>query len=117
MNIFNIKAIVEQYGIVNVRIFAPMRRLDTTLVGFAFTNSSTPEDRVQTTLFEGRYKFKDSYKLTLQAITIGYGHEHFYIDDFNQLVKDGHFDVYVQTEDGLQPIHVTLKNICEKETT
>lgn len=108
-----IKELVAEYGAKNLRFFIPMRPLEYVglIPGIAIKSSNTPEQLVECELNEDRYSIADNYKLTLRAINMAFGQEHFYITDFESLMARNpeRYKVYAITIDGyhhLNPIAV-----------
>lgn len=108
MTTFDLVALAQEFGIKNIRIFAPMRPLE--MIGFipgiAFKSSDSEEKVVECEIDESRYKVKDNYKITLKSIDkpdngAFFGKEHYYISDLNSIIgRDDRYSVYAVTIDG-----------------
>jgi len=103
-----IAELAKEYGVRNLRIFAPMSRLQYIglIPGIAFRTSDQPEVETECFISEDRYKVDENYKVTLQAMKPEYGSHHFYQSDFDTIVRDSEdrYRIYVLTIDGYQRI-------------
>jgi dissimilatory sulfite reductase (desulfoviridin) alpha/beta subunit len=102
MNHFDIQEIASTYGIKNIRVFG-----EGTVTTNTFPYASVPDQMVEYRLVESKYSMKENYKLTLspcknkELCAQGIQNpEHLYITDFNTLVKDHIYRVYVLDSDG-----------------
>jgi len=106
----NIKSVVGEYGVKNVRVFMPLSRLQFggLIPGIAFRCSNDQKFDTECEIVEDRYKVGEGYKITLKAIDENFGREHFYQSDFNSICESNHlsFRVYVLTIDGYQRVWV-----------
>lgn len=97
-----------EYGVRNIRIFAPMSRLQYVglIPGIAFRTSSTPEEVVECEIDETRYRVEDGYKITLRAVDEAYGNHHYYQSDLESIIRDNPdlFRIYIVNIDGYQRI-------------
>lgn len=100
----DIKALAEEYGVKNLRIFIEMHPLEWAgfIPGIAFKSSNSPTQMVECVIDESRYTVDDNYKIQCRALDESYGYETYYQSDFNSLVVDcpDKFKVYVLTIDG-----------------
>ena len=101
MKRFNIKEAVETYGIKNIRVFG-----NGTEVSQSFPYLSTDLDMVEYVLTESIYKLSENYKLTLEAVikasqpeNMVISNNNHYVMDFNSLVNEGCYRVYVLNVD------------------
>jgi hypothetical protein len=102
MNYFDIQEIASTYGIKNIRVFG-----EGTVTTNTFPYASVPDQMIEYKLSESFYFIKENYKLTLspcknkELCAQGIQNpEHLYIGDFNTLVKDHIYRVYVLDSDG-----------------
>jgi hypothetical protein len=114
----DIKELVAEYGVQNLRFFIPMHphEMAGIIPGIAFKSSNSPEDMVECHIFEDRYKVAEGYKVSLAACggenLMRYGREHFYQSDFNALLRDStvhhkdRYRVYVIDIDGYTRIPI-----------
>jgi hypothetical protein len=100
----NIVELATEYGIKNLRFFIPMRPLEMMgiIPGIAFKTSNSTPEIVECEIDESRYVVADGYKITLASIDKRFGREHFYISDFESLMKHhpDEYKVYALTIDG-----------------
>lgn len=102
MKHFDIQEIVSTYGINNIRVFG-----EGTVTTKTFPYASVPDQMIEYKLSESFYFIKENYKLTLSpcknkelCVQGIQNPEHLYIGDFNTLVKDHIYRVYVLDSDG-----------------
>lgn len=104
----NIKKLVEEYGVNNIRIFMPMQRIQgVPALGIGFTSSNDPYETVECRIDERRYKVQDGYKVTFYADNDDdphnyYGSKSFYQRDFDSIVKRsdaGEYRFYVLVDE------------------
>lgn len=115
---FDIKQAVQEYGVKNIRIFGPGTAFSCVVpfMGIGLKDNSSEKTRTEFVIIEELYKIEDNYKVQLLAVDENtFGKERFYQSDFNMLVNDGQFDVYVLTPDGYMPICVNIENIFSKD--
>ena len=114
----DIKELVAEYGIRNLRFFIPMHPIEMAgiIPGIAFKSSNSPEVMVECAIDESRYPIAEGYKITLVGLgenRIRYGKEHFYQSDFTSMLRDStlrgddRYRVYVIDGDGYTRISVT----------
>lgn len=105
---WTVQKLVEEYGAANVRFFLPMSPLEYMgfIPGIAFTSSNSPKKIVECTVYEGRYKVADGYKIELKAVDELYGKESWYITDLDSALRhDGsRIRVYILHGDGYTQI-------------
>lgn len=90
--------LVEAHGLENVEISIPM--LPIRDAGFIqYTSSSDEAVMVPCTITEDRYKVSENYKVTLVSKVPGFGREHFYQMDLEQMIRSGHAKVRILIED------------------
>jgi hypothetical protein len=115
MKNFDIQEVVATYGIKNIRVFG-----EGTVTASKFPYVSIPHQMVEYCLVEHKYALRENYKLTLRPTkntamcSEGIQNtENLYIGDFNSLVKDGIYRVYVLDADGYTlvspPHHAVLE--------
>ena len=104
----DLQDLVNEYGVKNIRIFHPMRRLEYVglIPGIAFRTSSSQYEMVECEIVETRYKVDDGYKVTLKAVDESYGLEHFYQSDLETSIHTNpdHYRVYYVSIDGYHQI-------------
>lgn len=111
--------VVNCYGVANIRVQIPMRRLQSVIPGFpfAFVNREDPADQVICRITEERYRVQDNYKIEFmpdadyRKENVFYGKEGFYLMDFDCLCKAQDQDqplyrIFVITNDGFMEVHV-----------
>jgi len=102
-----IAELAKEYGVRNLRIFAPMSKLQYAgiIPGIAFRVGGNPEEDTECVINESRYKVEEGYKVTLRALKPEYGQDHFYQSDFDTMC-DGkeRYRIYVLNIDGYQRI-------------
>lgn len=105
----DLRELSMEYGVRNLRFFAPMSKLQYAGVipGIAFRTSNSPEEIVECVISESRYKVLDGYKITLRAVNPEYGQEHYYQSDLESIIRNNpdRIRVYVITIDGYTQIH------------
>jgi hypothetical protein len=102
-----IAELAKEYGVRNLRIFAPMSPLQYAgiICGIAFRSSNVEEEDTECVICEDRYKVDDNYKVTLKAVDPMFGKDHFYQSDFDTMCDgDERYRIYVLTIDGYQRI-------------
>lgn len=103
-------ALVEEYGVKNIRFFMPMSKLQFggLIPGIAFRVGGDPQDIVECAIDESRYKVDEGYKITLAALDESYGKDHFYQSDLEQILRSNPetSKVCVLTIDGYQQIQM-----------
>lgn len=107
---YSIKQVAEEYGVKNIRVFIPMPRLMfTPFPGIALADHNNTET-VVCEVDESRYAVADNYKITFRALDPMFGYEHFYISDFNTLVREhpDTYRVYIVNIDGYQQIQLSF---------
>lgn len=72
----------------DIHYFCMMRPINTFMGMMSFTSSSDPMMWFECYIDEERYKVDDNYKITLRDIN-GRAYEHYYQDDFLQLMYEG----------------------------
>lgn len=105
MNNFDIRLTVSTYGIKNIRVFG-----EGVVTKHTFPYATTTQF-MEYLLVESKYRMTENYKLTLspcvdakQRINHTPEQQHYYISDFNSLVRDGVYRVYVLDSDGYTPL-------------
>ncbi len=99
----------------DIHYFCLMRPIQS-LFGIGFTCSSDALEWFECEVVEDRYKVEDNYKITLRAID-GRAHEHYYQDDFLQLMYEGFIvpktseDIHVENVSFDEPIPNTIAYI------
>jgi hypothetical protein len=84
-----VKENIINKGIENVRFFAKMEKIDIILPWGLAMCSSNDTTWVECKIDEGQYKVKDGYKITLVSLDKNYTYHHYYLSDFESLVKEG----------------------------
>ena len=88
----------------NIHYFCKMRPIQS-IFGIGFTSSSDPLEWFECYVDEERYTVEDNYKITLRAVD-GCAYEHFYQDDFLQLMWEGF--IVPKTSDDIHVEHVSF---------
>lgn len=91
-----IKEICEEYGVENILIMAPVKILRRILF-ISYTTSNDDSEFLPCTINEKRYKIDEGYKLTIVPLDDRYTTKHYYQSDFDQIVRQGHIEVYIKT--------------------
>ncbi len=110
---FDISKIVKEYGVKNIRVFGNASLFAFKSTGIDF-EPILQENEVRTEFIikEGIYKITDKYKIELSPLDKEmFDIKFFYLSDFNNLVKEGNYSVYVLTGDGYHPIHVVMRDV------
>lgn len=118
MNHFDIQEIASTYGIKNIRVFG-----EGTVTASTFPYAGVPDQMVEYRLVESKYSMKENYKLTLSpcknkelCVQGIQNPEHLYISDFNKLVNDHIYRVYVLDSDGYTLLSARCTVIPESES-
>lgn len=88
----------------NIHYFCKMRPIQSFL-GISFTSSSDELEWFECYVDEDRYKVDDNYKITLRSVD-GHAYEHYYQDDFLQLMWEGF--IVPKTSDDIHVEHVSF---------
>ena len=127
MNAFSLLQSVEKYGMCNLYF-----KMVTCLPIFKIQNDDLMYfEKIHTNInecvfkiTEKYYKIKNNYKLELIPVFCDDGIifnnknnlvERFYISDFEKLIDEGFINVYVQTNDGFEPLNVKYEINCTEE--
>lgn len=90
---------ILESGPENVLFMIKMRPLRTYLGLITVTSSNDEPILVPAMIVQGRYKLKDGYKIQLECIYEGFGHETFYISDLTSIIQAGHAYMFVRPTD------------------
>lgn len=93
----DLKEKIEKVGIGNCMFLVPMRPVRTYFGLISWTSSSDSEIIVPAKITEERYKLKDNYKITLKSIYDGFGKDHYYISDLENLISSGTVEFFVRS--------------------
>ena len=100
----------------NIHYFCMMQPISTFMGMISFTSSDDPMMWFECYVDEERYKVDDNYKITLRALN-GYAYEHYYQDDFLQLMYEGLIipktsdDMHIENVSFDEPIPNTVANL------
>lgn len=104
----DIRALVKEYGVKNVRVFAPLFRLQLSgiIPGLAFKCSDDIPVDTECEIVETRYKVSEGYKITLKALDPAFGYEHYYQSDFDAMVERNpeSYRIYILNIDGYEKV-------------
>jgi len=92
----NLKKLIEDVGVNNLLFLANMKQIKTYFGLISLTSSSDPDMLVICKIVETKYKVKDNYKITLQALNQKIGikaQEHYYISDLEQMINSNQIGV------------------------
>jgi hypothetical protein len=86
------------------------------LLGVGFTSRGENTKQCQFVIDESRYKVQDNYKIAVTSLDQNpyVPNQSYYISDLERLIEDGYVSVYLITSDGFEPLHVTLKDVCNE---
>lgn len=106
----NIKLVVAEYGIKNVRVFMPANRLSYIgfIPGIALVDNSQVKTVQEFEIDESTYNLKENYKIQFKPIDMKFASERFYVSDFTSMMEDspGDYKFYVLSIDGYKFIDV-----------
>lgn len=129
---FKIQDAIEQYGIKNVRVFIPASPVDFSffaMTGVPMTLQSESDKKIWAEYkieeCNPNHKIKlipsEKYEITITRYgeeagkTNVFSNERYYVSDLNQIIREGHARVYVETEDGLQLIYGVYEDVLSKD--
>lgn len=84
---YDVQQHANTVGLENLRFLVELHPLEE-ILGFKFTSSNSKISVHECIVVESRYQLKNNYKMTLKSLVDGQ-EEHFYILDFNSLVRQG----------------------------
>lgn len=87
---------IKKNGIENCLFLVPMKPVRTVFGLISYTTSSDEDFVVPAEISEERYNVDKNYKITLKSIYKGFGEEHFYIMDLEQLIDQGTVQFFVR---------------------
>lgn len=87
---------ITEAGIENCLFLVPMRPIRTYFGLISITSSSDPEIIMNAKISESRYKVGDNYKITLESTIAGFGKEHYYISDLENMISRGTVEFFVR---------------------
>lgn len=93
---------IKKNGIENCIFLIPMKPVRTVLGLISYTSSSDEDFVVPAEICEERYKVSENYKITLKSIYKGFGKEHLYVMDLEQLIDQGTVQFFVRASTNKQ---------------
>ena len=92
----NLIETIKNNGIENCLFLVPMKPVRTVFGLISYTTSSDEDVVVPAEITEDRYNINDNFKITLKSMYNGFGQEHFYVMDLEQLINQGTVQFFVR---------------------
>lgn len=120
-NIDLFREVVEFYGksnlvfVMKVAGFGPAALALSAPLGFGLVCNDGNTSVEPFKITEKQYILSDNYKVGLISSNPLIPNQNFYIQEFLSNVRRGYCNIYAETEDGYEAVHVTVKDIVDPE--